>query len=492
MSDLRQLEFKQTADLIDAIKWVSLSTTKVVGVGDAREYTNVTLLEQNSAGVQLAEVIEYNNGNAWLGRYCECSGVLPGTQYLLDGKKIKSSLGNKSTQSKSPLVFVPTELNTVKVYRVNTHNRNDIKAGSCIEVDTYPGDLEDFKMPNDPSILVASIDDGFHFKRMASYNISCSFKKEGSSSSTTEAQKVFLLIDNGRVTITSLEKNGKRGHLIATTSTKSFVRKPISIIFEGIYLRKAVDVFNQNSSEIRIYVDDLENPTRVNFMGAGGFTNLQLVDLNSPALRDSFSVFTLCNYIQGFSKSHNLDVEIKTETVSEYVFDLEYFLSEFSTQLPIKTKKKNEADDMVLEMVDNTMHIYKKANVEKRQLAVIPTERLTNQGEWLKCQIKFPHMHDALKALLNYVKKEEQYSSEFFKPQYSPDLTEIDDDEEGEEYDFLDFEDNYDLKSNETTHSFILRQSKRTIADSNVVYDLFLESPDYKDFKVRIWMNVLN
>lgn len=491
--DLRQLEFQQCSDLIDAIKWVSTSGSKTVGVGDAREFTSISLLERDSAGNQLAEVVEFNNGNAWLGRFCPCTGVLPGTQYLVDGRYIKANLGGASTQRKSPLVMLPTELTTVRLFRVNNHNKGDIKAGSCIEANAYPGDLADFQLPDDPPVLVASIADGFKFRRMASYNILCSFKKEGTSSKSTEAQKVFLVIDNDSVTLTSLEKNGKRGHLIASSRTPAFVRNPISLIFEGVYLRKAVDVFNQASSEIRIYVDDIEKPTRINFLGAGGFANLELVDVTSPANQDSHSIFSLCNYIQGFSKVNPLGMEVVSETVAEYIFDIEYFLSEFATQMPQKTKKMNEADDMILEMVGNAMHIYKKANVQKRQLAVVPTDSIYNKGEWRKCQIKFPHMHDALKSLLSYIKKEEETARRESGEEYIPDFMELDDDSEGEDFDLLDFgyELNSNLNANDTTHTFTLRQSRRTIGAANEIYDLFLESNQYPDFKVRIWMNPL-
>lgn len=491
--DLRQLEFQQCSDLIDAIKWVSTSGSKALGAGDAREFTSITLLERDGSGSQLAEVVEYNNGNAWLGRFCPCTGVLPGTQYLVDGRYIKANLGGASTQRKSPLVMMPTELTTVRLFRVNNHNKANIKAGSCIEANAYPGDLADFQIPDDPSILVASVADGFKLRRMASYNILCSFKKEGTSSKTTEAQKVFLVIDNNYVTLTSLEKNGKRGHLIASTRTPAFVKHPLSLIFEGVYLRKAVDVFNNLSTEIRIYVDNLDNPKRISFLGAGGFANLELVDSTSPVNQDNHSIFSLCNYIQGFSKHNPLGMEVKSEIVAEYVFDIEYFLSEFATQMPHKTKKMNEADDMILEMVDNTMHIYKKANVQKRQLAVVPTDSIYNKGKWLKCQIKFPHMHDALKSLVSYVRKEDETAKREGGEEYVPDFMELDDDLEGEDYDLLDFgyEINANLAANETTHTFTLRQTKRTIGGANEVYDLFLESNEFPDFKVRVWMNPL-
>jgi hypothetical protein len=327
---------------------------------------------------------------------------------------------------------------------------------------------------------------------MASYNILCSFKKEGSSSKTSEAQKIFMSISGNNVYLTSLEKNGKRGHLIATTTTSAYVRKPINIIFEGLYLRKAVDVFNEDSPEINIYVDNAENPRRVCFMGAGGWANLEVVDVSLPANRDSFSIFGLCNYILGISKEHGTDLDIKQEDVSSYIFDLEYFLSEFATQIPIKNKKVNESDDMVLEIEGSSMHIYKKANTQKRQLAVIPTDSIHNEGTWQKCQIKFPHMHDALKAFLSFVKKEDERARTEYMEEYVPDFVEYTDEDEGKDYDFLDFgyEINSNLSSNDNTHTFRLRQSKRTIGETEV-YDLFIESEEYPDFKVRLWMNPL-
>lgn len=426
-----ELYFQRGVELVDCIKWVALGYTDTsLPTGSIKTFVH---LKQVNAEEAVATA--YGRDDVWLSRRCYATGVID-TEYLLKGDDV-CALGSLDLFKNFALVLSTTKRQKARFDSLAALDVKNPDVG-VTEVSVYAGDIDDFKMPNTDWKPAANIMAAWDFRKAIKLNQDLSDLNKNSSSK--ESPPALLRFEDEMVAVISAEKSGAlNGSNMIVTETPCLFPKPFTIAIRGKHLSKVGDVFSGGQSTIEVFVDDLEEPTRVKFVGSEGFIDVPTVPTyNCKAL----SMGALC-YFYGINRRGY------TEICSRH-----FVTAALKGFVELQTPRKGQRPDILLELAKNKLVISKREENSKKERSSVTVWGLEGVGDWVPVVVK----HDLLLQSIETIEK-------FI-------AAKISDSEE--------FEDNIVL----------LKQVAIRVVKKEIIV-LFIESPFYKDCRIMLICNTL-
>ena len=378
---LFQIDFAQATDFTEATRWV-FDPDKDVTLGSALRHVYI---QQKTSDI--AAVTGYCTGRVWMQRNTPAQGVI-GTSYLYDGEDVISRVSKQDIWKRNALRLGQARDNTIKldcVQRIDADG-NVISAGN-INVTTYGGDLEDFVVPvAEEYVTLCSCDSGFDLRAAAKV---CS--EFSALRGDTANRAVWFCVENNSIRMAVTERSSDRGIAMLTMTVPSSNEHELRFGIQGRHLLKAVDVLKERNF-IGISVDDPENPKRVRFFGDAGWVDL-------PVVEDYF-----CRALSQGAMSIFLGENYEVQLKEPKTFDIEELLNGISIQTPKKGATRN---DVVLELEEQQLHVYKRSDIRKSEISKIGVHGLVQQ-EWLPIVADHTYLTDCIEAVEKFHKQEER------------------------------------------------------------------------------------
>lgn len=434
--------FKRGGDLVDCLKWC-IETEKDTTNLPANSPRTFTHLQQITADEAL--ITCYGKGDIWLSRTCEASAVI-GTELLFKGERI-CEIGSADVFKNYPLVMSTTKRVKVKLRSLSEVDAKEGDEG-VTEADSYAGDLAAFDKPLREWKKVATILDGWEFRRLAKLNQNLSQLNKANSG---EGAPTLLRFDKKVLAVVSAERDGAlNGNNIITTEMQAIHTAPLRMLIRGRNLSKIEGVFDSQNSIIEIYVDDLEDPKRVLFEGNTGNIDMPILPYGSceALTRGAMAYF----YREGLKN---------IEILSTRYFHIEKLEGFAALQAPPSGNNANP--DVLIEMEGDKMTISKREGKYKIERSRITSWSLEGKGDWVPYICK----HNLLMASLETINKYIQAAIEEEQKNFVP--TSFDEDDVAPPI----------FKVVELTQAKVQVMKKAT-------HVLYFSSPDYKDCNIML------
>jgi hypothetical protein len=438
--------FGRGAELINCLRWVG-ETEKddTLATGSALTFTKVKQLTADTA-IAIARGKE----GSWLFRKCLATSVV-GTEYMVKGDDIVTRLGPQDVFSDYPLIMSSTKRQKVRFTTVLEMDNNNADKG-ITETHMYAGDLNDFVVPETDWKKIATIPLGWDFRRATKANLELSDLLKGNN--TKEGPPCVLRFKDNTLSICSAEKGGSlNGTNMITSECGCICKTPYLIAIRGRYLVKIRDLFSNENPVINVYLDDLEDPTKVCFDG-----DLARVEISTVPL------YT-CQALSQGAMLYFYGENLKS---SEHIASRQYPTESLLGFVKLQTPKNEDSPDTVLEVDRNKMVISKRNQVKKSERSFVSAWNAEGVGEWQACVVKHDLFTRSLEVIRNYIKSEIDQAAK----------------------EYSDYQEESDPQEKTAYNVVELRQCKIGVnkREVNVIY---IESPVYKSCRILLFSSTL-
>lgn len=371
------IDFDISQDLTSAVSWV-FSPDKLLAASSARRH--ILLVQETS---DMSSVLGYAVGNVWLYRRCTSQGIID-SKVLLDGDDFLKRVSRDGFKNSSiRLSSTKKTSSKVNIEEVTEIVEGKVKSAGNILIPCYSGDLADLDPPSyDNWSLLLTIDDVYSYQDVCKViNLFSSLK------TTTPRQAVWLRNEDNTLSITSTEKGGDRGNSMINYELDTPMSDDFRLAIAAPYLLKTSQV-SSGLSNINIYVDSLENPTRIKFSGDLGFIDL-------PILED----YTCQALSKGAMRFFYQEEGVGLEEVCSKTFNL----PQVEKGLSIQVSKNGSRKDRLLEFIEESLVITKRSDSERLELSEVPTWTTDGGGTWTNLVIDHDFLMSAITTMDFYI-----------------------------------------------------------------------------------------
>jgi len=371
-----QLFYESSSDLTKAVKWV-YAPEKTLVASCALRHVHLEQVESNHSAV-----LAYCIDDTWLYRKCKSQGVL-GTEFIFDGEDLLTRVDREDVWKRSSLCLSSTKENKMNVESViEILPEGKVKASGNILVSTYIGDRDDFQYEDTQWRELCTITEGWIFRKAAS--LIKNFSRLGSD---TSRRSVWFRIEDNKLTLCSTEQGSDRGDSIIVYEIDHTLCENIRFGVSGKYLNKIGEVFEEFPL-IKVYIEDVETPTRIKFEGDKGWIDTPIID---------------GYYCQALSKGAMVFFYGEGPTINN-ISDRIFNVIELSDRVAIQSPKKGHTlKDVVLEMLGQELIIYKRNDIHQKEMSKVSTWTIDGQGDWIPIVLDHMYLTDALDTIERHI-----------------------------------------------------------------------------------------
>lgn len=450
---VQHIDFGLATDLTKAVAWV-YDPDKELTPSCALRYVYLQQTDNSRCGV-----LGYAVGDVWLYQSCPAQGIL-GLDFLFDPEDLLDRIGKKDGFKDASMRISPTKETKMKVEAIMRIVDDKVESAGNILIPTYGGDMADFEIPEEDWHLAGILYDGYKYRNLC--RLLTYFSGLRSSSIR---QAVWFSLQDGKLSLTSTEKDGDRGNTMLAAELPISFEFP-SFGIAGRFLQKTAEVFEKDSS-IYLYVDDLDKPERVKFEGDKGWVSLPVID--------GYFCQSLSEGAMAFFYNQGLELEA--------VCDRTFNLPQLSRGVDIQTQKaSSKRKDRLLEMISEQLVISKRSDLMKKELSTIPCWTLEGAGDWTPLVADHDYLDTALETLDKFITQ--GYKDRAAEPGYGI-PTDFDTDE-SEDTPLLGTDEEENRKRL-LKHKLVRLTQKRVVHEDGVTqWFLFLDSPDFAGCQILI------